>query len=275
MAMGPDGTSEADQLILSNSSWGYPQAMGMASGTSRVVSWYVRSAPTGSNYWQTNINGSFRMTGATSTIWERREHITSSAIGNIYPGDCSGGSYTGPMNNYLDLCQIESGTFPSSPIRTTTLAGVRAADVFSFAVGQYPKTFGTQGFAFEFAPDFLPSDLGPSFTPMLINGMDAGSVNDGVLLSYLVLGSPRLFVDAATKNTGIFTWETRGQKMRVEVRPPQGTITISGATTGNGVHSVGAWIVPCDQTMWIGSRGSSPSSNIEFFGRFGIIIEGL
>lgn len=284
-SLSPDGVLSGALCINSTLQYGqYLSCVVGVSGTQYVGSAYVRAAGL------TTHNGNFYddagLTAVTlspasrtiTSLWQRidatrtAEHAFLRMIpvcGLVSPGA------TGPavaVNAYEDCYQIETGQFPTSFIRGA--ATTRSSDVLSYPAGQYPTSFGTRGFAFDFAPDFLVSDLGPNVTPFLINGMDAGSANDGVLLSYNILGQPRLFVDNVTKFTGIFTWSARRQKIRVEIRPNEGTITISGATTGNGVHSIGAWSVPCDWPMYIGCDQSSRAA-FAYYGGISTTIEGL
>lgn len=281
-ALGPDGELQGALTINASTEYGQYSTYALGtSGSQYVGSVFVKAAGL------TSHNGNFyddlgttavtlsNPTRTLTSLWERidatriAEHTTLRMIG--VSGLVSAGA-VGPavaVNAHQDCYQIELGRFPSSFISGAVTT--RAADFLSYAVGQYPASFATTGYRFTFAPNFLPADI-VSAAGFLIGGIDS-AINQGVLLSYAVPGSPRVFVASALKQSGVFTWSARGQVITFEIRPSAGTITISGATTGNGVSSVGAWVMAGDTPMTIGYRWSF--NDFHTFGRFGTTITAL
>lgn len=271
----PDGTVVADRVQSSSGNSGATQNAVILNGSTYAITAYQR-AVSGTPSAQLAVAQAAVTASvlALAPTWARAELIrlstaTSIAVLLADARDWSGfgGIVAGNRDGYLWAPQLEL-QFPSSVIRTAGTAVTRGDDVLTYAVGQFPSSFLTRGFRLRFAPDALPAEA-PVQT--VLGGLDSGS-NNALLLSYDVPGTPKLFVANAAKKTGAFTWATRGQLITVDVQPSLGLITVSGATTGNGTTSVGAWTLDGAQGIRVGNRidGAVP-----FFGRIGLTIEAL
>ncbi len=184
--------------------------------------------------------------------------------------DCSnqaadGGQAATAQDVYLDLPQGEIGAFSSSPIVTVAGTGTRAADLLSYATGDFPAAFLSNGLVFEYAPECSSAEFvaaGVSQYLACVQNTDhflALIVSGGAAYLLLEIGG----TDIA--EVGPITW-SRDQKLTFTAKPSAGSVTVAGATTGDGTDAPGggsAW--PSGQTLHIGSDNSG---NGNAFGRF-------
>lgn len=175
-----------------------------------------------------------------------------------------GGAPAGSKDIIIDLPQVELGGFPSSPIWCSGAAGgtSRAQDSLSYTLAQLPPTFTTKGFTVSFAPDYSNTELIAGGSAIIF----MSRIGIGGLLQFSFIGSnAALYVTTASGlvGTSTLTW-SRGQLMRFTVNYEAGTVTVVGATTGNGTYSIAA-LPP-------------PAAGLSFgpaFGRFGRFVESL
>lgn len=203
-------------------------------------------------------------------------YARNAASGNCTPGQAGyepvecrdetayGGQVATAQDVYVDLCQLETGYFPSSPIRTTTAAVTRGADVLSYAVGQYPASFLDRGFRITVAPDMSSAEVIASGANYVLVSQNA--------LNYLLI-SPTATVDFFGQSgrivqSGALSW-SRGQVLTIEASP-NGRLVVSGATSGNGTFTAAGRVWP-SATITIGSLAGGTS----FFGRIGTSIVAL
>ena len=273
---GPDGATLADR-VNAGSGQIAPYALEQGSaGLTSIAVW--RRAVAGSVNHQIFIGQGPSLATiqwaarAATTTWSRHDltaTATPGAAGYLgldgRDGSTNGGQAAQAQDCYLDLHQMESAAFPSSPIRTTTTAVIRGVDVLSYAVGQYPASFLTRGFRFTFVPDFSSAEL-------LASGAGNSLIHDSIgtnVLQFTVGSSPRFWVNGSFVDGSPLTY-SRGQLLTFTVQPLAGRITVSGATAGNGSATVAGVAWPAG-TLTIGSSGGAISA----FGRFGTIIEAL
>lgn len=174
-----------------------------------------------------------------------------------------GGAAAGSKDIIIDLPQVELGSFPSSPIWCSGAAGgtSRAQDSLTYTMAQLPPTFFTKGFTFTFAPDYSSAEL-------LAGGAAIGLISRAGLGSYVqfsFVATAALYVTTAAGlvSTSAMTW-SRGQMMRFTINYEASTVTVVGATTGNGTYSI-APLLPSAAGLSFGPA----------FGRFGRYIESL
>lgn len=261
----PDGTASADRVNCTGV-LGFSRGQGLAGlmANPHVISGYARPF-SGNPDWRPNYGGP-PWTGAlgAAAAWARKDVKIASTGATLYAEDNSAGT-SGNPDVLVDLWQAENGAFPSSPIRTTTVAVTRGADVLSYAVGQYPESFLTRGFRIKFAPDCSSAEHALS-THMGLVGTGA--------TQYVLLNANQtmqLWGTAMAISSQVLTW-SRGQLLTITAEPSAGRLTVSGATSGNGVTtgSASAWAAA---TIFVGNYISG--SGLPAFGRFGTTIEAL
>lgn len=153
-----------------------------------------------------------------------------------------GGLAAGARDGMYALPQVEGGSaangaFASSAIRTAGASAARFSDRLEWAAGTWPLAMAVGGFRFTFAPTFTDSEDIASNNDKTLVAVGAG-VADGVRL--LILGGStvniRLAVNSVVQVTQQITF-SRDQQITISVLPAAGTLTISGATTGNGTYA--------------------------------------
>lgn len=260
----PDGYQSASVVDVSASSWCYPQNTSLII-KQRVLSVYVR-ASSSVNHWQGNTNGGIRMSGNTTTTWERRQYFASASFAQVFNADASAVDTT-PISAMLDLWQLEDGFFPSSPIQSVNgvaASGSRGTDGITYAFGAYPRSFLTKGFSFDWVPDASSDD-------MISGSYQHALFSFGANTSYMLFQPETGIVKLRIANAGAAKFVqtitfSRYQKMTVTVQPNEGRLVIEGATTGNGIFAAtgGPWTWDSGQLLRPGDIAASA-----YFGRLG------
>jgi hypothetical protein len=276
---GPDGAVLADYYSAISGSFGSYIAAAPVIGTRIACSFYGKrraaAGPDEAHYaYQDGGAGDGTYTNSPiSETYARYEllRLIANASGYYVPmeGRTSGGLTARALAYTMDLHQFEVGAaFPSSPIRTG--GGTRAADVLSYAVGQYPASFLTRGFRLTFAPDFASADM-PTGTAMSLATF-GGALNDFVDILHTagVIKIRAYHGGTLILTVGGITF-SRGQLLTLDVNPAAGTYALSGATSGNGV-TVGTPFAFTEGALAI---GYTPAAGQSIFGRFGRYIEAL
>lgn len=205
---------------------------------------------------------------AVTTTYARNDvtHTVGTSIG-IIPLDsrdwsANGGQAANTQDCYLDLAQSEQGYFPTSAIRTTAAAATRGADILTFASGQYFAALLSAGGAFTFAPLMTSAELVLQNIDMRLLQVGANDYvrlrnNAGTAVLDLVCGG-------VVKGTLSPTW-SRDQVLSIRFNPAAGTITLAGATTGNGANggSGAAWAAA--STLYVGADNAGANNA---FGHF-------
>lgn len=285
-ANGPDGTLTAARNQVLSASVGTSRhgINGLPTATVfYATSWAKRLSGAGSGLGQLAIDSPSTgdATGVltlSDSIYQRLEVTTSVGGLNpwIYPW-CGSGSYgTGGTNSAVDyisnLIQAEVGGWPSSAIRTTSATITRSADVLTYAVGQYPSSFLTRGLLVSVAPDFSSAEIAAAGTTCVIVYEGTNNAlwligNAGVCRAELWAGGTRLVQPTITFS--------RGQLLSFAASPSLGgvsSLTVSGATSGNGTYTGTATPWTAAATMYIGANFSGANN---WFGRFSPIVRGL
>ncbi len=271
----PDGTTTAERIAAPLTGRAF-QSPTVANTTRHSGSLFLRDPVATAAAWQILLAQSTvsAINGTLANAWARADHsrvseTTSEGLFLVDARDWSGngGIVAAARDVHAWGAQLEAGAFPSSYIRTTTPALARGADVLSYAVGEYPSSFLTRGFRFTWAPDFASTEApNPSFNSLI-------GFNGGNILHWLTSGEVRLYTQAAdTRITTAALTFARNALITITVEPNAGRITVSGAATGNGVHTGTACTIDSGLPMRVGvaTDGSNPN-----FGRFGRYIEAL
>lgn len=270
---GPDGATLADRVNATSGQAGPSEASKGQVAFSVASAWARAVSGTVQHQMVLSQGGTALAAKATarSTTYGRSEvsgNCTPGSAG-VIPLDASdrsgiGGQVATAQDAYIDLVQIESGHWPTSAIRTTAAAVTRAADALSYAAGQYPAAFCDRGVVFAFAPDCSSAELAASATQFCPVWLGAGSANGIFVSSSLVVSA--WLSNAQKIASSPISW-SRGQLLTITVRPSAGTLTIAGASSGNGTYSGTPYAWSPSDALWIGSRHTGVDA---CFGRFGL-----
>lgn len=261
---GPDGLTLADRVAHAIAAYGPRPSSNVGPAGQIIASVWVR-AVTGTSQNQFFVFHNSGGTGlkahnVTTTTTYQRNEVQGNATANcdVFVSDgrdlaglgTSGGVSAHAEDNYFDLVQLEAGFYPTSAIRNTgSSTATRAADTLSYATGQFPAAFLTSGMVIKVAPDASSADLCTEVGSAATNGPDWRLVQYGgadcVRMYGVKLGS-YVTVELIRANTVIASLNitfSRFQALTITAKPSAGTLTVSGATTGNGTASGtgGAW----------------------------------
>jgi len=171
---------------------------------------------------------------------------------------------------YVGPSQMEDGAYwPSAWILTAGATATRSADALSYAVGEYPSEFLTDGFEFTFAPEFANAEHVSFGLEQALCGFDVAGTR--VAFSAGSAGLSVFLNGAGQVSTGNVLQWSRNQLLTIEVRPSAGQIALSGFTAGDGTYSGAVWSFPAG-SMVVGNR---PALARPTWGRFGRYIEAL
>lgn len=267
---GPDGANLADRVNATSAQFGPYEQSKTGTGQVRASIWCRAVSGTGTQQLVCLHNGATILAAkalATTTTWARNDCGGSATANHGMVSldgrdqSAAGGQAATAQDCYLDLPQCEVGAFPSSPIRTTTIAVTRAVDFLTYAVGEYPSSYLTTGFRFIVALDCTSAELIAGAAEMRLFGVGANDFvrirpNGGNCDIDLVCGG-------AIKGTLTVTMTSRALPLTITVQPSAGTLIVAGATTGNGTNTVAgaAW---ASGTLNV---GTSSAGLLPMFGR--------
>lgn len=265
---GPDASTSADRVNAASGGYGPYQLTCGPSGVVIGSVWVRAVSGTASHQLYVVGNTATQAISAraysTSTTYQRNATTAgTSAVTNsgILPEDAEnrvieGGQAATAQDCYLDLVQLEASYYPTSAIRTTSASVTRGADTLSYATGSYSTNFLTNGVTFSFAPDASSAEIvSASEDWRLVQVATSDYVqivaSGGVCKVQLICGS-------STVGTLTVTF-SRGQSLTITAKPSAGSLTVSGATTGNGTNTGSGAAWASSQTLYIG--GNSLGTN--------------
>jgi hypothetical protein len=252
----PDGASTADRITTT------------ADSVTTSIALTTVTAPTGNlafQFWyrgDTSFTGSYTVTsGAASasadinvtTTWQRvTGHFTGATVAptvTIRPHAGAGSGVAGRVM-YVWGVGTENSTVPSSYILTTSANATRSADTLTYTSGNWPTYLATGNYSIDFVPMGTSGQVNA-----VADILSFGGASDRLSLSNI--DQINVVVGGVTQVTGnTLTWSA-DQVITVTVRPAAGTITVSGATTGNGTSVGTSWSWPTAVTMRVGGRQAS------------------
>lgn len=252
----------------------YNNLVGVPSGKPWTATNWVR-ANAGTSTAQDFIGGGGPGAAAaglsTTTTWARNEMYDSNHAGTditLYIADgrdlqAYGGIAGGTRRQVFWGMQLEQADFASSYIRSADNASagpVRAADILSGPIATVQVAMINGTFAFEVAPIF-------SSARGIADGSDqcifSFAEDDSERIFFVVSGGSiyiRVTSGGATKVTSSALTFSAHQKLSIGINATAGSITVGGATTGNGTVTGTPWTRTTGPTMYVGSRqgGTQP-----------------
>lgn len=258
----PDGTYSADRIQQASGGSGVNQSRGSVTSAGDFIGTYYSRAPSGTADYQTlcGYAGVTSVGGSQGTTWTRYEmaRLPNDAVTTIglYVGD--GRAVVIPAGARDEVAwgaQIEEGQFATSYMRTLGNAiGVRAADILSGPITTVPSAMINGTFSFDIAPVFSSArGIRKNADQCIFSFAEDDSeriyfyVLGGVLYIRIVSGG----VEKVKSNALTFSAH---QKLSVTVNATSGSITVAGATTGNGTVTGTPWTRTTGSTMYVGSR---------------------
>ena len=178
-----------------------------------------------------------------------------------------GGVAAGARDSVTWGVQLEQASFPSSYMRTEELAYgafTRAADVLSGPISTIPSKMVNGAWSFTVAPVGASSGMiRDAGTQTLFSFAEDGSET----IEFYITGGAcylRVVSGGVAKVTSSALTFSADQVLAVSVDGAAGTLTISGATTGNGTSTGTAWTRTTGPNLYVGARADG--SNHAFAG---------
>lgn len=159
-----------------------------------------------------------------------------------------------------DYFSMEIGAFPTSAIITGGSLVDRAADLYDGAIESVPTAMVNGTFQFYIAPVFSSTEGVSHAADQCIFSY---AEDDSERIFFVVSGGSiyiRIVSGGATKVTSNALTFSAHQKLAVTIDGAAGSITVAGATTGNGTVTGSSWTRTTGFSMYIGSRqgGTQP-----------------
>ena len=188
--------------------------------------------------------------GVGSSSWGHVEVEVSDYDNRFGIRNNTGSPYSG--NTRIALIQYEVGAFPTSHIRTSGTAAARGVDQAYIPSASVPDAMKSGRFTIHVCPHESSADIVASGVDRIFLGFGAGASNT---IKFQKSGSSAIIrvVQSGTKlSTSALTW-SRSQALTLTFDAAAGTLEVSGATSGDGVHSGTAWTMPAGD-MYVGNR---------------------
>lgn len=251
----PDGTLTADAVVTTTG------------GVVTTLAQTTATAPAGNTTCTFWIRGdsdytasyTFAGTGSASfdvnitTTWKQVVvRINSTVVPTITIRPHSGaGTGTAGRTMYVWGLNINNTTVAPS---TITLAGAnvtKPADNLSYAAGSWNTALaGSANFSMEWCPNTDSTGLNA-----VVDLLSFGGASDRLSVSNV--DSVQVVVGGVIfLATGVFTY-SRDQVLTFTFRPAAGSVTVAGATTGNGTYTGTPWTFPTAVTLRVGGRFGS------------------
>lgn len=204
----------------------YDIANGVVGATSGADDTGIEYA--GDGWWRCWITVTSDAADATLVIFKLAD---SDGTAPSYQGDGSSGVY-------LWQAQIEIGAFPSSPIFTEATTETRDKDETKWDSDNVPAALRGK-FTFKWIPNANHARAGDRS----LGSFWSAGVSPRILLTYKAT-SDKIQVYRTTVGTAVqsaaLTFD-RHQVLTITLDPAAGSITVSGATTGNGIEVGTPW----------------------------------
>lgn len=266
---GVDGVALADRSNVT--AGGYTRNYQVISATGwHSVSLFLRANAGTSNYRaaivEALVPGSVGFTfGTAGTTWaEQRTSLLATGVGFLFiPTDGRdysgvGGGGPGAADIRTDYMQIEARAFSSSTVNTSGFPGFRSPDIAYIASGSVPAWMQSGGWSTTIAPEFTSTEFINHATDMTLFAFGTG-VNSRIAL-VLDAGAVKVRVTVSgvdVVTSGGITFG-RWQDMVLTFSSSAGSVTISGASSGDGTTVGTAWSMPAGD-LYIGNSSLQTS----------------
>lgn len=201
----------------------------------------------------------------------RKAHVVTwpgTATDNVIVAEArtTGAAVAGDRDVVLSHVQYEAGSFPSQPIVTTGAGPVtRAADNVSFA--STPEPMLSSKWAIDYTPGASSADLlgsGADHTILCFGGTNADRLYMVIGASSIVMRIRESGADVITSSTITFS---ANQRLTFTLDMVAGTLTIAGATTGNGTTAKGSALAFPAGTLQVGNVATGTAYAFGAIGR--------
>lgn len=279
VALDPFGAVNAVDVESTTSGAGYNRSYMtsvVSAGSMYTFSVWYRDGDvnTGAHDYSISVTDGITPTPADITrtgTWTRaRVQMTPAAspmAAIIYPhtgGDSGPRAASGDDARYI-AAQVELGRFASSYIRSDSgSTTTRTADTATLASAGVPLVMLSGVWQWAVLPTFASSDMTSGDIAVLVSFDNA---NNSLRIRHNGSDVKIEAYDESTVRASslALTWSA-DQRLLITVNCPAGTITVTGATTGNGVGSTGtAWTWACATGIRVGGNYSGTA---EAFCRF-------
>ena len=267
----PDGGSDAERIQVPSGAF----ANYINSGAPAAGCWsaFLQAGPTSDgthnfSRQDSNPTGTYAA-GLLAAAWQRLVISATRQFSVLLDGrDCAagGGVAAGARDAYVWGAQLESGTFPSSPIRTFNASATRNADTGSFAPKSWDTRINNGVWQVRVCPEWASTE--PAASEFMYIAQCGAQ---GILYLFQNAGTMQVRMDrlGASILSQAITFSA-GQQLTITVDWPASSVTVAGATTGNGTFALTGSPVdwgedPVTDTLYLGRS----STNIRHF--FGLI----
>jgi hypothetical protein len=150
---------------------------------------------------------------------------------------------------------IVNQSFTGSYVTTTSANVTRSADSLTYSAGQWNTLLATSAYSFEWRPAWDSGGLNAIAEFLSFGGAsDRFAINNTDQILITVGG-------VANITTSAITW-SRDQVIKLSCNPVAGSVTIAGASSGNGTYTGTPWTWPTGVTLRVGGRvGSTAEIN--------------
>lgn len=254
--LAPDGAMTADAVVTT------------ATGVVTSISETVATAPSGNTafmFWvrgDSTFTGSYTYTSTASvssdftvtTEWRQVYARTTGTVGptlTIRPHS-GAGTGTAGVTMYVWGINMINTSLGSSYYPNTSVNVTRNADTLTYASGAWNPELVTRGFEIDWVPNWDSGGINNVCDILSFGGStNRLSVSNVDSVQVVVAGIVYLATSA-------FSW-SRDQKITFRFDSVAGTVTITGATTGDGTYSGTPWssAISTAQTLRVGGRVAS------------------
>lgn len=275
-ANGPDGTLTACRTNSASGLNSRSPAGVSVSSPFCVSSWARATSTSANNRLALETGGTYVAQNATLTSTYSRMFVSNNpGFATVYAyfdfADRTAKGYGGalsPTDFISDMFQLEVGAFPSSPIETTTADVTRGADILTATIASAPSWMIDGRWTFDVAPIFSSAEGVVHATDQCLF---AYSDTDSERVFFVVSGGAiyiRVTSGGVTKVTSNALTFSAHQKLTVILDGAAGSISVSGATTGNGTVTGTSWTRSVGTTLYVGNRQGAAQPLFARIGRY-------
>lgn len=243
LTTGPDGSNNT-ATVLSGSSQAslaiYLSALGTQTITSSFSAFHKADTTKNWRWYYRSGSTEINKTAATSSAnWERAAIAVNDFDNRMGWKNGTDGD-TNEM--YLYGLQSETGSFPTSHIRTSGSTRTRAIDICTISASNVPTALRSERQTWTVWPSFAHDESPAVSFISNVFSYSSGGANGGLEFAVQSTGTTRVGIKNAAGglvvSTTAATWG-RHQRLEITYNPGTGDMGIAGATTGNGDYAPG------------------------------------